>query len=364
MNSPRKFEDREAVREAVPMFVGLVGPSGSGKTFSALRLAAGMQRVTGGDIFGIDTEARRMSHYADRFKFRRIDFEAPFDPLSYLAAVEHCVKKGAKNIIIDSTSHLHEGIGGTLEAHEAELDRIAGNDWNKRERVKMLAWQKPKAELRRFLNTILQLRVNIIFCFRAKEKIKVLRGKEPEHLGFMPIAGDEMVYEMTLNCLLYPASRGVPTWHPHEIGERAMIKLPAQFEEVFAKDQPLSEDIGEKLALWSTGGQKPAAKPAEKRESEPVAKPVTPKAEAPKTRFEFALEHILEGTGYDPHKMTLTILDWAVARQLIPGPERTTSGQPKASSVRSLLERLWEEREEQVAGKIEELISDTSALTE
>jgi ABC-type oligopeptide transport system ATPase subunit len=104
----RKFDDTPAVRRAVPLHLGLVGPSGSGKTYSALRLATGIQSIYGGDIFGIDSEANRMLHYADKFKFRHVPFAAPFDPLSYLAAVEHCVKKGAKTIIIDSASHLHE----------------------------------------------------------------------------------------------------------------------------------------------------------------------------------------------------------------------------------------------------------------
>ena len=49
--SERKFEDKEAVREAVPLLVGLFGASSSGKTYSALRLASGMREVTGGDIY-------------------------------------------------------------------------------------------------------------------------------------------------------------------------------------------------------------------------------------------------------------------------------------------------------------------------
>ena len=47
---PRTFEDRPATRDKVPLLVGLMGPSGSGKTFSALRLATGIQTVSGGDI--------------------------------------------------------------------------------------------------------------------------------------------------------------------------------------------------------------------------------------------------------------------------------------------------------------------------
>ncbi len=103
MNAPaRTFTAVPAVRESVPLLVGLMGPSGSGKTFSALRLATGIQSVAGGDIYGIDSEARRMLHYADRFKFKHIQFDAPFGSLDYLAAIRYCASQGAKVIIINA----------------------------------------------------------------------------------------------------------------------------------------------------------------------------------------------------------------------------------------------------------------------
>ena len=262
----RTFTDSAAVRERVPLLIGLVGPSGSGKTKSALRLAGGIQRVVGGEVYGVDTEARRMLHYADAHKFRHIPFEAPFDPLSYLAAAEYCAKKGAKTIIFDSASHMHEGVGGTLEAFEAECERLSALWKTTRDKVQMAAWKKPKGDLRRFLNTMLQMSINTIWCFRAKEKIKVIPGKNPEPLGFMPIAGDEMIYEMTVNCLLYPNSGGIPSWHPEDRGEKAIIKLPEQFKAVFAERKPLDEEIGEQLAQWAAGGsaEKPKAALVEK----------------------------------------------------------------------------------------------------
>jgi energy-coupling factor transporter ATP-binding protein EcfA2 len=252
----RSFEDRPAVREQVPLMIGLMGPSGGGKTFSALRLATGIQRVSGGEIFVIDTEARRALHYASRFKFRHVAFGAPFGPLDYLAAIEHCVRKGAKVVIVDSMSHEHEGPGGVLEMHEAEVQKLSGGNAEKAERVKMLAWSKPKAARRRMINSILQQPCNFIFCFRAKEKIKVERGKPPEPRGFMPIAGEEFVYEMTLNALLLPNAGGVPTWQSNEIGEKQMIKLPEQFRTLLLGAKgPLTEDIGQELATWAAGDE-------------------------------------------------------------------------------------------------------------
>jgi hypothetical protein len=255
------FEDRPAVREDTPVLVGLVGPSSTGKTYSALRLADGFRRVSGGETFFVDTEAKRALHYAEKFEFRHVVFRAPFGPLRYLAAIEHCMNKAGATrkrptIIVDSMSHEHEGEGGVLDMHEKELDKRAGNDWGKRERMTMLCWAKPKAERQRLINSILQMDANFIFCFRAKPKLKLEKGKEPESLGYQPISGDNFIYEMTLKCLLLPGANGVPSWQSNMIGEKAMMKLPEQFRALFATNPPpqLSEDIGEQLARWGAGG--------------------------------------------------------------------------------------------------------------
>ena len=254
----RVFNAVPAVRESVPLLVGLTGPSGGGKTFSALRLATGIQTVTGGDIYCVDTEARRMLHYADQFKFRHVQFDAPFGSLDYLAAIRYCAGQGAKVIVVDSMSHEHEGPGGLLDFQAREFERMGS-----RESVKMLAWQKPKAARQALLNGILQIPANFVFCFRAKEKIKMsnVGGKTqivPQ--GFMPIAGEEFVFEMTVNCLLLPHANGVPTWQSDEPGERMMMKLPEQFRDVFREPRPLDEDTGRQLATWAAGGATPAAR--------------------------------------------------------------------------------------------------------
>lgn len=249
----RVFEDKPAVREATPLMVGLFGTSGGGKTFSALRLATGIQKVTGGDIFGIDTESRRMLHYADKFKFKHVPFGAPFASLDYLAAVEHCVKKGAKVIIVDSMSHEHEGPGGVLEQHAVETQRLA-KLWNVSEaKAQIAAWSAPKQARRRMINTLLQINANFVFCFRAKDKLKIVSGKDPVDLGTMPICGEEFFFEMTLSCLLMPMDKGVPTWKSEYPGERMMMKLPGQFEAMFGQPRQLDEDTGQKLAEWSAG---------------------------------------------------------------------------------------------------------------
>ncbi len=244
----RTFETKPATRESVPLLIGLAGPSGGGKTFSALRLATGIQKVTGGDVHVIDTEARRALHYADRFTFKHTQFDAPFGPLDYLWCIEHVIEMGAKIVIIDSMSHEHEGPGGVLEMHDAETKRMGG------EKHTFRAWAKPKAERRRLINTILQKNIVLISCFRAKQKTKPnKKTKELDDLGWMAIAGDEFVYEQTVSMLLPPGAGGVPEWKPDKPGERAMVKLPVQFTDMFKGSEALSEDNGEAMARWAAG---------------------------------------------------------------------------------------------------------------
>ncbi len=257
----RTFEVKQATRQQVPLLIGLVGCAGSGKTYSALRLATGIQRVCGGDIHYIDSEARRALWYADQFKFKHVDFLAPFGPLDYLSAIEACVKDGAKTIVVDQMSNEHAGVGGVLEMHEAECQRLSKLWSTSIDKVKMSAWQKPKAERAKLINAMLQMPVNFLLLFRAKEKMDLSSAK-PASLGWQPVAGEEYVFEMSLNMLLYPSSGGVPSWQPDEKGEKAIIKLPGQFRDIFAKKEPLSEGIGEKLARWAAGGSLAAAKTA------------------------------------------------------------------------------------------------------
>lgn len=249
----RDFSNAPARREKVPLLIGLMGCSGSGKTFSALRLAAGIQKISGGDIFVIDTESRRAAHYADSFTFQHVEFVTPFGSLDYLEALRFCVKKNAGVIVVDSMSHEHSGEGGYLDAHAAEVQRMSGGDPAKAERVKMAGWIKPAANRQRLINGILQLPANFIFCFRAKEKTKPKQGGGIQELGWMPIAGEEFLFEMTLNCLLPPNARGMPQWVSDFSGEKMMMKLPRQFEPIFADGRALDEAHGVALAEWARG---------------------------------------------------------------------------------------------------------------
>lgn len=252
----RRFMIQPAVRQPVPLLLGLAGPSGSGKTYSALRLAHGIARVAGGDIVVIDTENGRARHYADLFAFHHIDFAPPFGPLDYLAALKTAERAKPACIIIDSLSHEHDGEGGTLDCVTAELDRLAGADTSLQQKLAAAAWRRPKAARRALVSGLLRSRAHIIVCIRASERVRIGREPstvEPVELGLTPIAAPELLFEFTCSALLRGGAQGSPTWSSHLPGEHAAIKLPRQFESVFSGSGPLNETHGELLARWSNG---------------------------------------------------------------------------------------------------------------
>ncbi len=260
----RTFEIADAVRERVPLLIGIMGPSGGGKTYSALRLAKGIQEFVGGEIYGIDTEARRMLAYADIFRFKHLDFKPPFGSLDYLEAIRFCAAEGAKTIIVDSITHEHIGQGGYLEGAEAAICRIARTDnpsYDQRKKLGMLGWAEVGPKRQRMIEGIKQIGANLIFCSRARDKSKPAdRSAKSEsdekiiHLGMMPIAGDDLLYEMTVNMLLMPRADGVPTWRSDAVGERLMMKLPEQFRHIFTEGRALDEVAGRQMAEWAAGG--------------------------------------------------------------------------------------------------------------
>lgn len=260
----RAFEATDAARATVPVWFGLFGASGSGKTDSALRIATGIQRIVGGELFVIDTEGRRALHYAPEvpgrrepgtFLFKHIDMRPPFSALDYLGAVEHAVSKGARVIVIDSMTHEHEGEGGFLAAHAAESERLAAKWSLPMEKAQWTAWQDPKKKRRQVIERFKQLGVHFVFCFRAADKTKPPpKGKrDAVHLGDQPVGGKDWIFEMTLCALLRPGAKGVPTWVGDEPAENMMIKAVRYLDVITKRPGALDETTGELLGRWARG---------------------------------------------------------------------------------------------------------------
>ena len=255
----RQFTDQDAGEarkgKQLPLMIGLLSPSSGGKTYTALRLATGIQQVVGGDIFVIDTEQDRALHYADDFKFRHVPFGEPYGSLDYLDALRYCKAKGAGVVVVDQVSYEYDGPGGLLEQHEAALDRMAGNDFKRRERVTFAAWIKPKANRKKLLNAIVaELDMPIIFCWRAKQTTKPVAGGQPLDMGYSSVGAEEWKFDMTCNIMFAPNAAGVPMLNSVKPGEAACIKIPKQFSWLYDHRGSIDEDCGKRMALWANGG--------------------------------------------------------------------------------------------------------------
>lgn len=256
------FTFRPAVRENVPLLIGLAGGTGSGKTYSAMTIAKGL--ANGQRFAVIDTENGRAKHYADEFQFDVADLAAPFRPNRYADAIAAADAANYPVVVVDSMSHEHAGDGGLLDWHEEEFQRLGGRD-----AVKMTAWIKPKMAHKQMVSRLLQMRAHVILCFRAEEKVEIIDdpdkpGKKkivPKATltgldGWVPISEKNLPYELTASFLLTAARPGVPQ----------PIKLQAQHRPMVPLDRPLTEDVGRALAEWAAGGtQVPAISEAQRR---------------------------------------------------------------------------------------------------
>lgn len=278
------FAFRKAVREGVGLLIGLAGESGSGKTFTAMRLASGI--ATGKRFAVIDTEAGRAKHYADSFQFDHGDLKPPFRPTAYLEAIKAADESGYPVIVVDSMSHEHAGEGGLLDWHEEELNRMAGDDWKRREAVKMAGWIKPKAAHKQMVQRLLQVRAHLILCFRAEEKIEMVREDGKMKIvkkqssvgldGWMPVCEKNLPYELTASFLLRSTSPGMPL----------PIKLQEQHKKFFPLDKPITEESGRLIAEWAKGSAAPQdANPPSSSRSAGAAVLIEPDQEAELTRL-------------------------------------------------------------------------------
>jgi hypothetical protein len=248
---------RPAVREKLPLLLGLAGGTGSGKTFSALELAKGISQ--GARFAVIDSENGRASTYADQFDFDTADLRAPFRPQTYTDAILAADAAGYPVIVVDSASHEWYGDGGCLDWH----DEIMGTDQKKN----ITAWIEPKKSHKRMVTRLLQTSAHVILCFRAEPKVEVETDSQGRMKvipkasltgldGWIPIAEKNLPYELTASFLLMADKPGVPK----------PIKLPEPLQGLMpAPGNPLDAKVGLAMAKWALGGTKPTA--ADKREA-------------------------------------------------------------------------------------------------
>lgn len=267
------FTFKPAERGRIGLLIGLAGASGSGKTYSALLLAKGL--ANGSRRIGfIDTESGRGLHYADRFKFEHGELHPPFTPRAYSEAVLAGEEAGFDPLIIDSMSHEWAGEGGCSDMQAAEAERMAtdrdGNlvPW-KIEAMTAPAWKRPKIEHQRMMARMLQRRPHLIFCLRAQEKVKFVKGEKGRQeivpIGFQPIQEKGFMFEMTMSLTFHPDTPGV-------IRYDLPNKINADLREIFREGELITEDMGIALREYAERGADHRPDPNEARVIEQARK--------------------------------------------------------------------------------------------
>ena len=124
---------------------------------------------------------------------------------------------------------------------------MAGDDHRRREALKMASWIKPKMAHKSMVQRLLQVRAHLILCFRAEEKIEIVRQDGKTQIvpkGWMPICEKNLPYELTASFLLTPDAPGMPK----------PLKLQEQHRPFFPLNEPITEESGRRLAEWARGG--------------------------------------------------------------------------------------------------------------
>ena len=222
---------RKSQREGARLVIGLAGVSGSGKTFTALQLALGLANGNTEKIGFCDTENRRGSLYSDALgaPFLIGDLTAPFSPQRYIDAIKAFADAGVEVLIIDSATHVWEGLGGCQDI--ANANRFPD-------------WKTAKREHKRFMDAMLQSPMHIICCLRAREKTDFTDTKNPKPLGLQPICEANFMFEMTASAMM------------HDMGRRQdVMKCPADLSHIFTGKGYITAEHGKRLRAWVDGAK-------------------------------------------------------------------------------------------------------------
>ena len=242
-----------AARKGSHVLIGLYGFSGCGKTLSALYIARGLVGPKG-RIAMIDTETGRGLVYAmEAGGFDHAELTPPFTPERYVEAIRQAESAGYDALIIDSASHEWEGIGGIIETADAATDSQG------RPLQGLLKWANPKARHKKFVQHLLNTRMHVVICLRAKEKMVPVTAaniakypgakiKDIVSEGMVSIQDKRFIYEQTVQLFLPLPEAGQPRGVP------VLEKCPKDLLGAFPPGEQISIATGERIAEWVAGG--------------------------------------------------------------------------------------------------------------
>jgi hypothetical protein len=237
-----------AERNGVGVFIALAGTSRTGKTYTALRIARGLAGPNG-KIAAIDTEGKRMSHYADTFAFDVANMQPPYDPMRFADMALDAERQGYAALVIDSFSLEWSGTGGVLSRYEERFKQLGSQ-----QKMSDVAWAYAKAPHKVMRDRLLQSTMPIIFCLRANEVSDHLGG------GWKVEQDKRFLYEWTLALTLHPDTPGMPRYDMRTPKNKQGHSEPAwkmneQFLRIFPEGKLIGEDAGRALSAWRNGAE-------------------------------------------------------------------------------------------------------------
>jgi hypothetical protein len=234
------FKIQPAVREQVKVKIALQAPSGGGKTYSALRLATGMARQIEKDagrparILMGNTETYRGLYYANEFKYDIVHITPPHTPEMYVEFIRFAVKEGYDILILDSTTHEWDGVGGCLEIHQKN-----GGTFQ--------AWGKVTPKHNKFLVEIAESPIHIIATMRGNDQYEVVEReggkKDIKKLGVGAIQRKGFEYEFTISFSIDQGTHEATTQkdNTHLFEEGGAVLL--------------TEQSGANIIAWASSGE-------------------------------------------------------------------------------------------------------------
>jgi nucleoside-triphosphatase THEP1 len=246
--------------------LAITGTSGSGKTYSALRLARGLVGETGRIAF-IDTENGSATLYDTLTAFDHCQIQpntsGKFDYTDFIAKVKEAEQMGYDCVIVDSATHLWQGI----IADKEELDMgKKGNAFTN--------WAKPTKNFNTTIQNFLQSRIHLISCMRSKTDhvIDIIDGKSvPRKVGLAPMMRDGIEYEFSI---------------VFDIAINHHAEVSKDRTGMFAKEGNflITEETGRKIADWlatakeleTADDRRQTAADASGNHSQPAAQPPSP----------------------------------------------------------------------------------------
>ena len=252
---PFHFRPARSYTDRRGCFIALTGSTNSGKTYSALRLARGIAGPKG-KIAVLDTEGGRTLHLKDDFDFDASIMEPPFRPQRFAEAAQEAEEAGYDVLLTDSFTMEWRGIGGILDWEEAELQRLAGDDFKMRERRKQMARIPGRMAHKAMVFSFLQRKMPIIFSIRGEETITTPEaGGKPEKI-YKSQCSPSFPFEMTLAFRLASDRKGYI-----DLSDTTSWKMEAAHQAIFKDGDRLSEEHGAKIAQWARGEDEPAPAP-------------------------------------------------------------------------------------------------------